>query len=96
MPLFTIIPLSPGCTCGGVFKIPYVNGFNLPWVLPFATLSYHYSLLRISYAETSFLKRGRGACKVLYKSIFNLHKVVSLDCESIFVPWNCFGPVLCG
>ena len=88
------IPLSPGCTCGGLFKKPYVQGFNLPWVPPFATLTYHYSLLRISYAETSFLKRGRGACKVLYKSIFHLHQVVSLDCESIFCAmelfWTCF------
>ena len=86
--LFTIIPLSPGCTCGGLFNKPYVQGFSLPWVHPFAMLSYHlngilpldhfrgYSLLRISYAETSFLKSGRGACKVLYKLIFNLHKVV--------------------
>ena len=60
-------------------------------------LHYHIiSLLKISYAETSFLKRGRGACKVLYKLISNLQKVVSLDCESIFVPWNCLRPVLCG
>ena len=50
----------------------------------------NYSLLRISYAETSFLKRGRGACKVLYKLIFNLHKVVSLDCESIFCAMELF------
>ena len=55
-------------------KKTYVQGFSLPWV----------PLLRILYAETSFLKRGKGACKVLYKSILNLHKVVSLDCESIF------------
>ena len=96
MPQITIIPLSPGCTCGGLFKKPYVQGFNLPWVPPFATLSYHYSLLRISYAETSFLKRGRGACKVQYKLIFNLHKVVSLDCESIFCAMELLETCLCG
>ena len=45
MPPFVIAhyhtPLSPGCTYCRLFKKPYVQGFNLPWVPPSLIIILH-------------------------------------------------------